>query len=276
MKRWYAENESIVALDSSYAKIVMLLHLFIEKNLLSPDSKATATGLIKKLTQFSNIFMLKTWKIILSQFNKVNQKWQAKDLNLSVTAKLYKSLIGFLENFHEQFDSIFDDALTLYKEMSDLEIEMVKTRSVSNDNKPEDNRQMYKDKLASIAQSLIENLKTRSTAYLDLEEKFAFLVNLKNLSYEEISGSCKKITSIYPNDLSENELIEECQIATEYFDFETANFSHCSIYSTIIKENLICVLPNLEILLRMYLSLFCTNVSDERSFSKLKLIKNYL
>lgn len=48
------------------------------------------------------------------------------------------------------------------------------------------------------------------------------------------------------------------------------------MYSTIIKENLICVLPNLEILLRIYLSLVCTNVSDERAFSKLKLIKNYL
>lgn len=254
--RWYSKNEAVVAIDTSYVKIVTLLHSFIEKKLLSPDSQATATGLINKLTQFNNIFMLKVWKIVLSQFNRVNRKLQAKDLNLSVTAKLYKSLIAFLLNSHEQFDAIFDEAMALHKEVSGLQIEMVKTRSVVNEENPEDNRQMYEDKFASIIQSLVENLEIRSTAYLDLEEKFAFLTNLKNLKHEEILESCRKITSIYPNDLNENELIEECQIAMEYFDFEMENFSHSSMYSTIIKENLICVLPNLEILLRMYLSLF--------------------
>lgn len=34
--------------------------------------------------------------------------------------------------------------------------------------------------------------------------------------------------------------------------------------------------PNIEIALRIFLSLFITNVPDERSFSKLKLIKNTL
>ena len=34
--------------------------------------------------------------------------------------------------------------------------------------------------------------------------------------------------------------------------------------------------PNMDILLRIYLCMFVTNVYVERSFSKLKLIKNYL
>lgn len=88
-------------------------------------------------------------------------------------------------------------------------------------------RQTKRDKFESIIQKLLGNLEARSTAYLDLEEKFAFLTNLKSLKYEEISESCKKITSIYPTDLNENELIEECQIAIEYFDFEMEDFSHC-------------------------------------------------
>lgn len=76
--------------------------------------------------------------------------------------------------------------------------------------------------------------------------------------------------------MDEHELIEECQIAKDYFNFDNPMFSYCSMYSTIIKDGLISVMPNIEIILRIYLSMFCTNVKDERSFSKLKYIKNYL
>ena len=76
--------------------------------------------------------------------------------------------------------------------------------------------------------------------------------------------------------MNEEELNEECQIAKEYFEFNSPNFSHASMYSTIKKEDLISTMANLEIVLRIYLSLFCMNVPGERSFSKLKYIKNYL
>lgn len=111
---------------------------------------------------------------------------------------------------------------------------------------------------------------------MDLEEKFEFVINLNNLQYDEISQSSKKIASFYSIDLDEEELNEECQIAKEYFEFNSPNFSHSLMYSIIIKDGLISTMSNLEILLRIYLSLFCTNVPDERSFSKLKYIKNYL
>ena len=148
---------------------------------------------------------------------------------------------------------------------------MVTTRSASKEKNPEENKQKYKDKFTLITQALIDNLKVRSTVYFDLEEKFEFLVNLNSLNYDEISQSCKKVSSFYSDDLN-----EECQIAKEYFEFNSPNFCHVSMYSTIKKEDLISTMQNLEIILRIYLSLFCTNVPDERSFSKLKYIKNYL
>ena len=41
----------------------------------------------------------------------------------------------------------------------------------------------------------------------------------------------------------------------------------------IVEKNLQDVFPNIEIGLRIYLSLMVTNYTGERSFSKLKLIK---
>ena len=48
------------------------------------------------------------------------------------------------------------------------------------------------------------------------------------------------------------------------------------LYKIIIGENLKDTFPNVKIILRIYLSLMITNCSGERSFSKLKFIKNRL
>ena len=45
---------------------------------------------------------------------------------------------------------------------------------------------------------------------------------------------------------------------------------------TIIEECVHCAFPNIEIALRIYFTLMVTNSSSERSFSKMKLIKNRL
>lgn len=87
--RWSSKNDAVIALDSSYAKIVGLLKSFLDKKELNALNQITAKGIINKLCQFKNIFMLKMWKIILSQFNRVNVKLQSKNLNLSVASKLH-------------------------------------------------------------------------------------------------------------------------------------------------------------------------------------------
>ena len=48
------------------------------------------------------------------------------------------------------------------------------------------------------------------------------------------------------------------------------------MYNLIIDKGVKSSFPNVEILLRIYLVLMVTNCSAERSFSKLKLVKNRL
>jgi hypothetical protein len=43
-----------------------------------------------------------------------------------------------------------------------------------------------------------------------------------------------------------------------------------------IDDNLLTSFPNVSIAFRIYLSVFGTSAEEERSFSKMKLIKNYL
>jgi hAT family C-terminal dimerisation region len=55
-----------------------------------------------------------------------------------------------------------------------------------------------------------------------------------------------------------------------------APLSMATIYSRLKKDKLQATFPNIEIALRIFLSMMVTNCTAERSFSKLKLIKNDL
>ena len=48
------------------------------------------------------------------------------------------------------------------------------------------------------------------------------------------------------------------------------------MYKLLIQKKILGLFPNVEIALRMYLVLMVSNCSAERSFSKMKLIKNRL
>lgn len=57
---------------------------------------------------------------------------------------------------------------------------------------------------------------------------------------------------------------------------ESADCIELRMYKLIMHANLQSVFPNTEVALRLYLCLMVTNCSGERSFSKLKRIKNEL
>lgn len=125
-----------------------------------------------------------------------------------------------------------------------------------------------------VINALLSNLEKRVEVYRELDQQFSFLVNLNCMDDEAISNACKAVVAIYSSDLNEEQLVNECQFAKNYFT--SVNMNHESMYKTMHNDNLCTTFPNIDILLRMYLCMFVTNVTDERSFSKLKLIKNYL
>ena len=96
--------------------------------------------------------------------------------------------------------------------------------------------------------------------------------------------AAKKLFIAYPNDLEnqlESEIIQfsslfstltECDgsvhIKSESIELKMFNIIH--------SNNLQDCYPNVEIMLRIYLSMFVTNCTGERSFSKMKIIKDHL
>jgi hAT family C-terminal dimerisation region len=98
-------------------------------------------------------------------------------------------------------------------------------------------------------------------------------MELPTLDAVSIESSCKKLASIYSTDVNELELVTECQ---HFKHHQPANLSVSALYRSIKSDYLESTFPNIEIALRIYLTLMPTNCTGERSFSKLKIIKNYL
>lgn len=279
--RWSAKFNSVNALNGNINQVkAVLLRLINDDSLqTTAENKALATGQLRNLCNFENIFMLKIWYAILAKFEKVNKLLQKSDLNLSVAVRLYHSLISHCEDLKTRFDEFFNDTKLIYVELNAEEYTLKSRSAITLDNM--DDEKSY-NRIASaiftpVVESLIDNLEKRMDCYTQIDEKFSFLTKLKELDINQISTACQKIAQFYANDLDEKELISECEIAKYHFFSDNTTFiSHISMYSRIIKDELQVVFPNIEIMLRIFLSLFVTNVPDERSFSKLKYIKDAL
>ena len=123
--------------------------------------------------------------------------------------------------------------------------------------------------------------------YDDIADRFSCLVDVPETSSSssteeriQYSECCEKLTNAYPEDLNTN-LSTELQQFHSYIRHKfratkavKTRFSHAELYKVMVEDNIECAFPNVEISLRIFLTLMVTNCTTERSFSQLKHIKN--
>ena len=112
---------------------------------------------------------------------------------------------------------------------------------------------------------------------------FGILRQLKSITEEEILKRTPNIVSSYQEDLEESlgdELMQFTELLKTNVAAAISNEKHEALelqfYKLIMEHSLESCFPNVEIVLRIYLSLMITNCSGERSFSTLKRIKSEL
>ena len=129
----------------------------------------------------------------------------------------------------------------------------------------------------AVLNSLQSALEQRCKAYTQLNTQFSFLQNLHDLTPAKIQESDDRLLEAYSQDL-EDGLKDELPQFSEFVKHIAIDCSSPELnYFTLIKENNIdTIFPNIDNLLCIYLCMMVTNCTGERSFSKLKLIKNYL
>ena len=120
----------------------------------------------------------------------------------------------------------------------------------------------------------------RLGAYELISSRFGFLRKLHVLSSQELLAAASNLVEVYKDDLDAclgNELVQFVDFVETFKDEKAQDVSREHfMYQLILEKQVQGSFPNVEIALRMYLVLMISNCSAERSFSKMKLIKNRL
>lgn len=116
----------------------------------------------------------------------------------------------------------------------------------------------------------------RAKAYSLIGNQFYFFGELKRIDSDELNKKCEHLANIYHQDLNHNDLFNECVQLKHYISVDENCETLSALYKKIISDDLKAVFPNVEIALRIFMCMMVTNCTGERSFSRLKLIKNQL
>ena len=131
-----------------------------------------------------------------------------------------------------------------------------------------------------VLDALEANLR-RAMVFSDIADMFLFLANLKATKLEIVRGV--KLLDAYSdvNPILTDELLHfhlymrqtQSQGLTEQ---QAISLYHGDLYQIMCKEKIHTAFPNVKAILRLFLSLLVINSTGERSFARLKSIKNEL
>ncbi|CAG9840729.1 unnamed protein product [Diabrotica balteata] len=254
--RWSARADSCKAITLGFSAFKNAL-ILIANDVTQPNkSRAEANGLKSRFEELEMGILLQLWTDILTEFDKVSKSLQARDVDVSLAVNLYTSLVGFIAQQRERF--------SYYEECGKALTNSLKYKF---DNRRKKGRKMHfgENKEDNIA----EELKRRQSAYVDISDMFGFLY-LGSYSDNDIKIKANILQEHYPNDLDLS-LGDEC-IRFKYFLGEIFSdiISPRDMLQFIREKKITSSFPNIDVDLRIFLSMAVTNCSGERSFSTLE------
>ena len=305
--RWSAHKDATQAVSEASSEIKMALQDIASDSTEEKKTIAEANGLIKKMESLEFALLSILWNDVLTRFNSVSKSVQATDANLSTVTTLISSLKSFVQSLRDDFDRYEKEAKKIAPDVTFADEQHRRrprsTRITDNEGNAEDTILEGRNKFRievyiPILDSLAAGLQQRSVAYDNINSRFSFIEKLPDLTVSQIKEHCELTSAYYDKDLDENEMYLECIQFSNYVaeELERKHLEEskvldaekdkdrqlspksilANLYTKIKTENLLSSFPNIEILLRIFLCMMVTNCTGERSFSKLKLIKNEL
>ncbi|KAL4149384.1 hypothetical protein QTP88_003345 [Uroleucon formosanum] len=245
---------------------------------------------ILKQINLKFLCLLHFWDSILGQIDKVNLSLQNQNQTIDVATKSLEGLIECIQNIRENG---FENALNEAKKIAILTniptdfptIRKIKRKKYDlESNETETNKSsetIVKLQCYQSLDSIITSLKWRFEKMSNISLNFSFLSgrNLSTMGIDDIKKWSDDLALLYSVDLNGGELYTEVQ-SFKFQDsrlIESFKTATCYDFLKCIHQHCLQdVYPNLEVALRIFLTMPVTTATCERSFSKLKLIKNYL
>ena len=288
--RWSSRADAVKALVSGYCQIGDALANIADDSDEKPINRCKANGLCERLSLLETGIYAVFWRDILHVVNGTQKVLQHSKLDLNTAVAAVISLKSFVESRRECYTEYEEKGAKLsgtteYKQtVTRQRIRSVRLNPLDYGQAQEAQlspAQKFKtESFIPVIDQFVCSLEQRLSAYEQICSRFSFMGRLENLNISEIQDALDNLVSINKDDIEDNLGIEMVQFVEFYKVFKESRDEKISIqqfmYKLIHDHDVQETFPNVEIALRIYLVLMVTNCSGERSFSKLKLIKNRL
>lgn len=289
--RWSCRADATKALSEGYSQFIEALDQIADDRDELADVRCKARGLSERLCQLETGIYTVFWNDMLQRFNATSKILQNPKLDLNSAVAAIKSLQVFVESKRDSFKEYEKEGID---KSGTTEYVRKRERRRNVRLNPLEQCQSATTQQATLTQSdtfRIENfltvidqfaisLQQRLLAYELVSGRFSFLQKLDELPPHEILTAASNLVDIYKDDLDAclgNELVQFAEFFASFKDEQAVDVSRENFMYKLIRDKQVQgSFPNVEIVLRMYLVLMISNCSAERSFSKLKLIKNRL
>jgi hypothetical protein len=254
-------------------------------------TSSEAKGLANhELGEYEFIVAIVIWYEVLYAVNLVSKQLQAKDMLIDVAIEKVQGLISFFEGYRE---TGFLDALEIAKGIAlemDIGTTFRKKRQIKRKRQFDENIEdpnvttqspevlFRREYFTPIVDQAISSLATRFKQYERYQRDFGFLFTsniLRSLDSNSLRSSCDNLEAALKrdgkSDIDANELYVELRFLQDFIPNE--DMGPVDILKFLKRHD---CFPNGTIAYRVLLTIPVTVASAERSFSKLKLLKNYL
>lgn len=297
--RWESRLDAVRAIRFQVTEIyTALLEISQDNALVSSSgvkSRAEAIGIINKFLNFKFLCCLVVWYDILFEINITSKMLQSISLDVSETVKQLDSTKNFLmryrsdEGFENTLKSakLLANALGIEDSFSTVDQSRIRRTTVkfnyeSRDDPIIDSKQNFKvNFFNAILDRAIQSINERFLQLSEHANLFSFLYNISKIqNADELMTNCKDLQLALASDDGSTSDINAVELQDEITAlqrrFNATETNPRLVLEYLCENQLVELFPNTFIALRILLTLPVTAATGERSFSKLKIIKNYL
>ncbi|XP_063788893.1 zinc finger MYM-type protein 1-like [Pseudophryne corroboree] len=256
-------------------------------------SRIEAQGLAKGISNFKFVISLVVWYGILFEVNMTSKQLQTKEFDIHNAIKQLNETKKFLADCRsdEGFGKVLEEAGELAEALgipAQFEVDPVRISRKrkqfiyeAEDAPIQNPKEKFKVNFYfAVLDTAVQSVEDEFTQMKQISSVFGFLYNvhsLQNRTSQQIMEDCCKLEQALQHgdskDIDASDLCSELQSIARRVPECT---SPQDVFNFLCKNELIDVVPNTCIALRILLTLPVSVASGERSFSKLKLIKTYI
>ena len=288
--RWASRINSVRAVKNRFIDVLKVLtRITLESK--DPKERADAVALKAHLNRFEFILMIIIWERILTSINLASKELQKVNLDLSVSVKLLSMALEELKYLRESWNEVLGEAHTIAQRwgipacFKSRRIRKTKRffDELVTDSRLADAEMAFKvNNFYKVLDIAISQLRQRFEGQRSVTEVFGFLMprNLTKASYTNLETSVKRYVNNYPSDITsyaQSDLLVRTRSFVRFFREKlTEKSSIADILKILHNEDLLSSFAELANVCIHFMTLPVSVATAERSFSKLKIIKNYL